>query len=407
MRMNLIRSNRFLALLVLYLLTVQFTAGQAPTAEEISVDAFIEKKMNESRLVGLGAAIIVNKKLVWAKGYKYADKDAKTPFTPNTIMNIASISKTFTGAALMRAVEDKKVSLDEDVNKYLPFKVINPFFPNDKITLRNLATHASGITDRASIYKNTYYYGGDSPEALGEFLKNYFEPTGKNYSKDNFLNHRPGSYREYSNIAAGLAGYIVEITTGKKLNDYSKQYIFKPLKMDDTGWFFSEIKLSNHSKLYEKQGDVVKPVQLYGLTTYPDGGVRTSVSDLSKFFVCLLNSGKYKGVRILKKQSVEEMLKFQYTASNKPENIKLNETNSGIFWATKSNTTRIGHGGADPGVKTEMFYDPSKEVGVILFTNTGLSDEAMYNNYFAIFDELWNNALTLKNAKTINRQRKP
>ncbi|HEX9962475.1 MAG TPA: serine hydrolase domain-containing protein [Pyrinomonadaceae bacterium] len=412
MRMNLIRSNRFLALLALYLLAVQFTVGQAPTAKKSSLDTFIEKKMNESGMVGLGAAIIVNKKLVWTKGYGYADRDNKTLFNPNTIMNIGSISKTFTGAALMRAVEDKKVSLDEDINNYLPFKVINPFFPNERITLRNLATHTSGITDRAAIYKNTYHYGGDSPESLGEFLKNYFEASGKYYSKDNFLKHKSGSYREYSNIAAALAGYIVEISTGKKLNAYSKRYIFKPLKMDDTGWFFSEVKLANHSKLYGKQGDAIKPVQLYGLTTYPDGGVRTSVSDLSKFFICLLNSGEYKGVRILKRQSAEEMLKFQYSRLNKPENIELTETNSGIFWATKSGTTRIGHGGGDPGVKTEMQYDPAKEVGVILFTNTGLSDEAMFKDYFAIFDELWTHALSLKDAETkdvkaIDRRRKP
>ena len=401
MRMNLVRSNRFLTLFALYLLAVQFAVGQAPAKKENSLDSFVERKMNESGLVGLGAAIIVNRKLVWIKGYGYADKETKTTFTPDTIMNIGSISKTFTGASLMRAVEEKKVSLDEDINSYLPFKVINPFFPNDRITLRNLTTHTSGITDRSSIYRTSYHSGGDSPEPLGEFLKNYFETNGKYYSKDNYLNKRQGSYREYSNIAAGLAGYIVEIRTGMKLNVYSKRYIFKPLKMDDTGWFFSEIKLANHSKLYDKQPDGIKPIQLYGLTTYPDGGVRTSVSDLSKFFICLLNSGKYNGARILKKRSVEEMLKFQYTASNKPENIDLTETNSGIFWATKAKTTRIGHGGADPGVKTEMLYDPTQKVGVILFTNTGLADEDMFKNHYAIFDELWKHAASLKDAKAI------
>ena len=406
MRTNLIRSRLFLILLALYSLTVQFAVGQAPTATNSSVDTLVERKMNESGLVGLGAAIIVNKKLVWIKGYGFADKEAKTPFTPDTIMNIGSISKTFTGASLMRAVEDKKISLEEDINNYLPFKVINPFFPNERITLRSLATHTSGITDRSSIYKNVYHYGGDSPEPLGEFLKNYFETTGKYYSKDNFLNKRPGTYREYSNIAAGLAGYIVEIRTGMKLNEYSNRYIFKPLKMDDTGWFFSEMKLANHSKLYEKQPDGIKPIQLYGLTTYPDGGVRTSVSDLTTFFICLLNSGEYNGTRILKKRFVEEMLKFQYTALNRPENIELNETNSGIFWATKSKTTRIGHGGADPGVKTEMLYDPTQKVGVILFTNTGLADEDMFKNYSAIFEELWKHALSLKDAKTINRSQR-
>jgi len=406
MRLNFIRSNRFSIVLVLCLLGVPFAAAQTQNAKKSSIDSFIEKQMNESGMVGLAAAIIVNKKVVWTKGYGYADRDNKAPFTPNTIMNIGSISKTITGASLMHAVEEKRVSLDEDINSYLPFKVINPFLPNERITLRNLATHTSGITDRTPIYESTYYYGGDSPEPLGEFLRNYFEPNGKYYSKDNFLKVKPGSYREYSNIAAGLAGYIVEVTTGEKLDEYSKRHIFRPLKMNDTGWFLSEIKLANHSKLYNRQGDITKPIQLYGLTTYPDGGVRTSVSDLSKFFICLLNAGDYKGARILKKKSVEEMLTFQYTALNKPENIELNEINSGIFWATKRNVTRIGHAGTDPGVRTEMLSDLSKEVGVILFVNTDITTslgENDFKGFLSISNELWKYAQTFKNAKTINR----
>ena len=311
-------------------------------------------------------------------------------------MNIGSISKTFTGVCLMKAVEDKKVSLDEDINTYLPFKVINPFFPNEKITLRNLATHTSGLADRSPFYADsTYYYGGDSPMPLADFLKNYFEHGGKYYSQENFLKYKPGTYRDYSNIAAGLAGYIVELTTGKKLNVYSKQYIFKPLQMNNTGWFFSEINLANHSKLYDKQGDSTKNIQLYGGTTYPDGGVRTSVSELSKFFISLLNNGQFKKTRILKKESVQEMLRFQFTASDKPENVKLDKLNSGIFWATKLGATRIGHNGSDPGVRTFMLSDLTKKIGVIFFMNTSLSEKEE-NIYFDIYEELYKYAKKIK-----------
>ena len=83
--------------------------------------------------------------------------------------------------------------------------------------------------------------------------------------------------------------------------------------MSNTGWFLSEIDRSNHSKLYVAQGGLTIPIQLYGGTTYPDGGVRTSVADLSKFFIALLNDGEYDGARILKKESAEEMHRLQYT----------------------------------------------------------------------------------------------
>jgi CubicO group peptidase (beta-lactamase class C family) len=391
------------AALATILLSGQVAAGNdarpSPVPATTALDSSIEQRMSEVGMVGLGAAIIVNQKVVWIKGYGFADKEHAVPFTPNTIMNIGSISKTFTGVALMHAVQEGKLSLDEDINTYLPFRVANPFFPNDRITLRQLATHTSGIADRWSVYESTYHYGGDSPEPLGEFLKNYFVPNGKSYSKENFLNVRPGTHREYSNIGAGLAGYIVEIAAGEKLNVYTKRHIFAPLKMTNTGWFLAEVALANHAKLYVAQGMTI-PIQLYGGTTYPDGGVRTSVADLSKLFIALLNEGEYEGVRILEKKSVQEMLRFQYTDANKPANVNLrneDSVNSGIFWATKLDVTRIGHNGSDPGVRTVMLSDLNKEVGVILFTNTSLCDHDM-RTYSAILDDLWKHAVSLKGA---------
>lgn len=374
-------------------------AQTKPTTVSASseLDIIVEQQMKEAGIVGIGAAIIVNKKVVWAKGYGFSDKANALPFTTNTIMNIGSISKTFTGVALMRAVQDGKLSLDEDINTYLPFMVINPFFPNEKITLRQLATHTSSITDRPSIYEGTYHFGGDSPEPLGQFLKNYFASNGKSYSKDNFLNVKPGTNREYSNIAAGLAGYIVELAVGEKLNVYTKRHIFVPLQMDNTGWFLSEISLANHSKLYVAQGIVI-PIQLYELTTYPDGGVRTSVADLSKFFIALLNDGQYEGTRIIDSDSTAEMLRFQFTDANRPENFPAADGNSGLFWRTKYNGARIGHGGSDPGIQTEMLAELSKEVGVIMFVNTSLS-ESEQGPSAAISDALWKYAETLKDEE--------
>lgn len=370
--------------------------GQArptPADATSALDAIVEQRMKEAGLVGVGAAIIVDKKLVWTKGYGFADKQRAVPFTPDTIMNIGSISKTFTGVALMRAVQDGKLSLDEDINAYLPFKVTNPHLPNERITLRQIATHTSGITDRWEVYEGCYHFGGDPQQQLGEFLSDYFTPNGKHYSKENFLNVKPGTHREYSNIAAGLAGYIVERAVGEKLNVYTKRQIFAPLKMRDTGWFLSEIDAAKHSKLYVSQDGFAIPIQLYGLTTYPDGGIRTSVADLSKFFCALLNGGEHDGTRILDKQLVDEMLRFQFTEADKPVNVNLKEKNSGIFWASKYNVTRVGHGGSDPGIKTEMLTDLSKEIGVILFTNTSPGEREM-RTYSALFDDLWKHAVS-------------
>lgn len=397
------RSQIGIVILLLLSIACVRTYGQSmqniSARPQISIDSVIRKRMSDAQLVGLGAAIIVDKKLVWSKGYGYADRENKIPFTTFTVMNIASVSKTITGACLMKAVEQGKLSLDEDINTYLPFKIHNPFCPKEKITLRNLATHTSGLNDRFPFYTSDSLYvsGKDSQEALGDFLQNYFTTGGKYYSKENFLDHKPGTFREYSNLGTALAGYIVEIRTGKKLNDYSREYLFGPLKMDDTGWFLSEINLKKHARLYQKQADSsIKPIPLYGLTTYPDGGVRTSVNDLSHFFICLLNDGRFQSRQVLKQKTVQEMLRFQFDDAHKPENIVPAELNSGIFWSTKMGGKRIGHNGSDFGVRTFMLSDLKKEVAVIIFINTSLleNEEA---KFFGIYNELYQYGVKIRN----------
>lgn len=369
-------------------------SAQTATNAAFNIDSIIENKMAKTGMVGISAAIIINKKLVWQKGYGYANRLSKIPFTPQTIMNIASISKVITGACLMKAVEQGKLDLDTDINVYLPFKIVNPYFPHDKITLRMLATHTSSLADRYPFYTDsTYFYGKDAPEPLSEFLKAYFVPGGKYYSQENFLHHKPGTYRDYANTGAALAGLIVELKTGERLNVFSRKYIFNPLKMENTGWFLAEIDTNRHSRLYDKQGEHINQILLYGTTTYPDGGTRTSVAELSRFFIALLNEGTYNGIRILKKKSVNEMLRFQFTQANKPENVNPDNLNSGIFWATKMGGTRIGHNGSDPGVRTFMLADLTKAIGIILFVNTSLGEKEE-SIYFNIYNELYKYAKT-------------
>jgi len=377
-------------------------AQPAPASLQGAVDRSIERRMQAAGIVGLGAAIIVDRKLVWARGYGFADRERAVPFTRDTIMNVGSISKTVTGAALMRAVQDGKLSLDADVNRYLPFKVANPSFPGEPITLRQLATHTSSITDRGPAYAAAYHFGRDSPQSLGGFLRDYFAPDGKDYSKENFLAARPGTHREYSNIGAALAAYVVERAVGEPFNAYTKRIIFAPLKMASTGWLMSEVDLARHSSLYVAQGLVV-PIQPYGLATYPDGGLRTSVEELSRFFIALLDGGVHGGARILDEASVAELLRFQYGPANRPDNVKLSgegAVNSGIFWATKDSLTRIGHNGADPGLVTMMLSDVDKRVGVILFVNTAVRQEdgAVYG---AIFEDLWKLGEALGGGRTV------
>lgn len=368
-----------------------------PKQQEQFLDSFINQHMNISKTAGLAGAVIVDNKIVWMKGYGYADVENKIPFTPATIMNAGSIAKTVMGVCMMRLVQEKKLSLDEDINTYLPFTVKNPHYPDEKITLRMIATHSSSLADRDPFYiDSTYIYGGDANESLGDFLKNYYVKGGSHYSDSNFYKARPGSYWEYSNIAASLAGYIVELKSGMKLNEYCKKILFKPLQMHSSGWFLHEIDISRHARLYQNKADTTIQFPLYGFTTYPDGGLRTSVAELSRFFIVLLNNGRFEKQQILRKETVAEMKRLQFTPSHKPENIDLASKNEGLFWRTKNNGTLLGHGGNDFGIKTMMLTDLQQQVGVVLFTNTEDDMDQRTASFYYIFEELLKYGLNRK-----------
>lgn len=109
------------------------------------IDNYILQKMKEYHMPGVGITYIKDGQVAMAKGYGYANIQQDIPFTPHSIIEIASISKTITATAAMQLWEQGLFDLDDPVNEYLPFPVINPFFPNDTITIRMLLNHTSSL----------------------------------------------------------------------------------------------------------------------------------------------------------------------------------------------------------------------------------------------------------------------
>lgn len=370
------RRRRILHGLAPLLLAGPLLAAPGPTPAEspdAALDAAVATQMRAAGIKGLGAAIIVRGEVVWQRGYGHADADGTRAFTPDTVMNVASITKPVVGVAMMRAVRAGKLDLDADINRYLPFRVVNPHHPTRPITLRHLATMTSGITDRREVYATTYRYGGAAREPLEKFLADYFTPGGRHYAPENFLDAPPGARREYSNFGTALAGLIVERATGETLPVSTRAHVFAPLGMTRTGWFPEELDAADQSTQFVAQNGATIPIQPYTSTTYPDGGLRTSVRDLTRLFLALLNGGEHAGARILDPASAAEMVRFQFTDGNRPENYPAAEGNSGLFWRTKFRGTRVGFGGNDPGVQAEMLATLSGDIGVIVLSNTSLS----------------------------------
>jgi len=366
---------------------------QSEKNKSISLTKELNIIYKQGYINGFSVAVVNKDTVIYQKGFGYANTETKELYTENTVQNIASISKTLIGIALLKAQEMGKLNLDDPINKYLPYKVLNPFYPNEVITIRHLATHTSTIKDTEFYGNKSYVLKDDvkepsddingmyvrlnTPETyipMTEFVEKVLSTKGDYYLKEGFLNNKPGALFEYSNVGATLAAVILEIATDDSYKDFTTKHILEPLGMSSSGWTFEDIDLSRHSKLYLNPKS---EIPFYSLITFPDGGLITSTCDLSKYLKELIRGYCSSGI-LLTKESYNEFFTKQLIEENFSNQKGENE---GIFvsFSTEGN---IGHSGSDPGVSTYMFFNPTSKTGNILFVNTdfGLEGEKQYKD---------------------------
>ena len=354
-----------------------------------SLDVELTESFNKSNIPGLYVMMLDRHGILYQKGLGYADIKNQKPFTAETIENIGSVSKTFIAIALMKAIELGYFTLETDINDILPFKIVNPNFPSDAIKVKHLGTHTSSILDVDSIYHKSYrfirtdttnnkvvaflnelgYNGGLQDSTLATFLKSYLNRKGHLYSNHNFDNSKPGNRYVYSNIASALAAYLIEIKSGLSFSDFTQKNILKPLKMNRSTWFLNEVTIGDHAIPYFSK-EMAFP--FYSLTTYPDGGLRTSAADLGKFISEMMN-GVNGQSHLLKKESFEKMITPNFSSKNAPDNLNLAIRNKGIFWNLYT-TGYIGHDGDDPGVSANLLFN--ENIGIIFMANIYLDDRS-------------------------------
>jgi CubicO group peptidase (beta-lactamase class C family) len=359
-----------------------------------ALEEFIEAEMRGAGIPGLAAAIVAGGEVKWQEGFGAADIASNRPITTDTPFPIASISKTFIATALMQLVEAGEIDLDTDINELgLPFEVRHPAFADEEITLRMLTTHTSGILDNWDVYDCHYYIEADGsrllnllyPDAcpntpvpdLGSFLESYLTEEGALFDPElNFSDETtggPGRFFSYSNVGAALAAYAIGTATETTLEEQCEAHIFKPLGMNNTHWHLSDFDdPSAVTSLHMVIDGELVTLPTYSITTWPDGGLRTTVEDLARYLAAIMNGGVLDGTRILAKEHVDEML-----SPNTPADVPLflgdNELDfQGIFWHGIMGV--VGHTGGDPGVATAMLFQPDEEVGVVLLMNSDLTD---------------------------------
>ena len=355
------------------------------------IDAFIRERMATYSIAGVAACVVKDDRMVWSNTYGFADLERQIPMNLDWVQNICSISKTFATTALMQLWEQGRFQLDDDVGDYMSFPVRNPSHPDVPITFRLLLTHQSSIRDGE--WYGRGYQCGDPAVSLAEWIEGYLQPGGRFYDADeNYQTWPPGDRWEYNNVAFGLVGYLVEQISGELFTDYCREHIFEPLDLNETSWYLADIDLSRHVVPYTYvEGDEIRsptwggrplgvilegsgstvPVGdghhascAYNHPNFPDGFLRTSVRQLSRFARAYLNGGILDGQRILRERTIREMFQPQ---------LQGGLGSQGLTWYTSPQVRERdvwGHGGSDPGINTDIRLLPEEGIAAIVFINT-------------------------------------
>ena len=240
------------------------------------LDGYVRSEMAAGRLPGVALGVVRADGSTWFRTYGLANIAHDRRVQRDTSFMLASISKTIVSVAVMQAVEDGSLDLDADVQDVAGFPVRNPEFPDDPITLRMLLTHTSTISDNWDVLLGLYV-DGDSPIALGDFLRDYIEPGGRYYDAErNFVSSHPGDRYRYCNVGVSLAAYLIETVSGYTFDTWCERRIFTPLEMADTGWRLRRLPMRQVAMPYgwSNRLDRYTAYGHYGYPDYPDGQLR-------------------------------------------------------------------------------------------------------------------------------------
>ena len=372
-------------------------------------DKKIQQIADVSPLPGFAISIVTADEVVLNKAYGYANKANKVNYEPSNAQLIASVSKTFIGVSLMKCNELGIIDLDTDINEVLPFKVLNPNFPEEKITARQIATHTSSIVDNIPDHFKVYFNENPNVEGasfdkrtkkqidealrnelipLTDILASIFVEGETQYSKKNFLNKAPGTTYRYSNTAGSLAALMIEQASGMSYESFVSEYILEPLEMNNSSFDPTKIPEQNRTVLYT--GSELIPAPTYTSRLFPIGGLYTSINDLSRYLMEMINGYAGNGT-ILSKESYTVLFEKQFTTL--PDKHPSNESNQGIFWTFRGGL--IGHTGGGLGASSFLFFNPETGIGKIFITNCELESN---KDFVPTFQQVWTEMSEIEKA---------
>lgn len=344
--------NRLYILILISLTVMQSCTENKQSTEDVAMNRIDSLFLSQYPANEPGAEVLILKgdSIIFEKGYGIADMETGTPIDENTFFNIASVSKQFSGVAAMMLAEEGKLSLDDNVKKWFPeFKA--PFF--NKITLRNLLSHTSGIPDSRDRKDRNFVMTSTDVESYS-------------YLKDlDTLNFEPGTSYEYMNPTFQLFYTIIEKASGIKFDTFMREKIFNPAGMKEATYFEAgkEIPRMAHGYLQNAKNGKFDEFD-YGeesfFATKADGGLYTSVREFAEWEKALRDN------RLIS----EATLKMAQTPKIKIADTPYNSYGYGWFIEEKPEyPVKIYHTGDNGGFQIYAGRYPDQKILYLIFSN--------------------------------------
>jgi CubicO group peptidase (beta-lactamase class C family) len=313
------------------------------------LDGLMPTALRTARTPGAVVVIVKDGQVLMEKGYGLADEKRHIPVDPQrTLFRPGSTSKLFTWTAVMQLVEQGKLDLDVDVNKYLDFQV--PPLNGQPITLRQIMTHRTGFEERI---KDLVAF--DIPETpLTEVL------SGNMPARI----YPAGTTSAYSNYATGLAGHMVERVSGMSFNDYIERNVFAPLDMKHSTFRqpLPDALKADMSVGYEESDKPGKGFEVVNIP--PAGSLSATGDDMAHFMIAHLADGRYGSAQILKPETARMM----HTTITRPF-PDLSGIALGFYQANINGHRVIAHGGDLNYFHSDLFLFLDDHVGMFISVN--------------------------------------
>jgi CubicO group peptidase (beta-lactamase class C family) len=317
----------------------------------------IEDVIKSSGTPAIGIALVNRDGPYWVAGWGKANLATGKAADENTLFRIGSISKMFAALAVLKLVEEGKLSLDDKLRDRAPeVKFANEWEDTHPVRVVHLLEHTTGWDDA---HLPEYAYA--APDTMTTLQALEFHPHSR------ISRWMPGTRHSYCNTGTLAAAYVVEKVTGQRYEDYIDQTFFKPLGMSSTSYFRTSTYDERGATLY--QG--LKPQEYWRLLQRPAGSINASASDMAKFLHFLLLRGATPSTRIVSEQSLDRMEVPASTLGNAAGIVSGYGLANYVSGHKASNAAFRGHNGGVHGGLSELMYLKETGQGYVFMINSG------------------------------------